>query len=84
MKCPACSGEIADSDKFVCRACWHKVPAKDRVQFVNMWVKRIDVTSKLAKIVRELKAKAGVGSLRLENNGPDLHVDIELVEPRRE
>lgn len=60
MKCPGCAGEIEKNCQYVCRTCWPKVPAKDRVKLANMHVKRIDVTSKLAKIARELRAKNGV------------------------
>ena len=59
MKCPGCGGQIEPKCQFVCRACWVKVPAKDRISLANMWVKRLDITSKLAKIVRELRAKNG-------------------------
>lgn len=83
MKCPGCAGEIEKNCQYVCRTCWPKVPAKDRVKLANMHVKRIDVTTKLAKIARELRAKNGLGidaALRLDNTGAAPELRVEIIE----
>lgn len=91
MKCPGCTGKIEKTCQYICRTCWPKVPAKDRMKLTNMHVKRIDVTSLLAKIARELRAKNGVilviddpkpaeagiaGAVRLESAAPEIPVEI--------
>lgn len=55
MICPACGRD--DRTLYVCAPCWAKVPARDKAQLRAMHVNRQDTTSKVAKIVRELKAK---------------------------
>ncbi len=42
---------------YVCGACWILVPTNDRVQLYAMHRRRQDVSSKLEKIVRNLKAQ---------------------------
>jgi predicted amidophosphoribosyltransferase len=54
--CPAC-GRSEERVSFVCSKCWWKVPAKDRAQIRAMNLHRQDITTKLEKIVRNLKAK---------------------------
>jgi hypothetical protein len=41
---------------FVCRTCWPRVPAVERRAIASMHLNRQDTTTKLAKIVRILKA----------------------------
>jgi predicted amidophosphoribosyltransferase len=55
--CPAC-GRHEDGVAFVCSACWARVPAPDRVALGGMLRRKASTTSKVAKIVRDLKARA--------------------------
>jgi predicted amidophosphoribosyltransferase len=61
MICPAC-GREQSGVVFVCSVCWWKVPPKDRAQIHAMQLRRQDTKTKLAKIVRNLKAKQGAPS----------------------
>lgn len=54
LTCPVCGRR--DSTLFVCSQCWPKVPAKDRHQLGEMHRRGQETTSKVAKIVRNLKA----------------------------
>ena len=57
MNCPAC-GQPMNGTIFVCSNCWWKVPPKDRALIRAMRLRKQDTTTKLAQIVRDLKAKA--------------------------
>lgn len=62
--CPACGGDMGRAGVtpgravYICSSCWPKVPPLDRVQLYAMHGRRDDCGSKVAKIVRALKAKA--------------------------
>ena len=56
MTCPAC-GRRQDGVKYLCANCWWLLPAKERTAIHAMDSKRQDVSSKLAKCVRIVKAK---------------------------
>ena len=57
MNCPACNRPIEPRTLFVCRRCWWDVPTKDRVSLHAMHNRNQDTSTKLAKIVRNLKEK---------------------------
>jgi predicted amidophosphoribosyltransferase len=55
-KCPACGAPMVRCD-FVCGTCWWKVPAKDRASIRAMRDRCQDTTTKLEKILRNLKVR---------------------------
>lgn len=48
---------------FVCGTCWWKVPGNERRAINGMKIRGQETTSKLAKIVRVLRAKAEAASV---------------------
>lgn len=57
MNCPACNRIMEPKTAYVCRQCWWKVPVVDRRMLGHMHRRKQNTDSKLAKIVRDLKAK---------------------------
>lgn len=57
MNCPACTKPIPDKYTHVCPVCWQLVPAVDRVELYQMTARKQDTTSKVDKLVRNLKKK---------------------------
>lgn len=54
LHCPVC-GKTEANVKFLCRACWFKVPAKDRVKFGQMVSRKQNTDTKLASMIAKLK-----------------------------
>lgn len=57
--CPGCDTKFANA-RFMCSACWFMSSANDRGAVYAMWRKKEDVTTKVAKMVRCVRAKRGL------------------------
>lgn len=55
--CCACGKPLPPDVSYFDRECWGILPGNERAAFSAMFVKRLDLTSKIAKCVRIIRAR---------------------------